>query len=254
MKKIVVKIGTNVLINRDKRIVKPIIGELARQIAYLYERDIITVLVSSGSIIAGKELLFENTITNKDVREQVYSTVGQPRLMRYYYTLFADYGMRCAQILATRNDFKPGDPRNNLLNCFNGLLQQGIIPIANEDDATSLREIKISDNDQLASDIAQLINAEQLLFLSDIDGVYNGAPKASSSQKLDEIKIDQDISPYIKKLDKNKEERRGGMSTKIKIAKQTVQAGIPTIIANGKTKNTIIDILEGKPLGTKITP
>src|SRR5699024_8221725 len=156
-----------------------------------------------------------------------------------------DYGMRCAQILATRNDFEPGDPRTNLLNCFNGLLQQGIIPIANEDDATSLREIKISDNDQLASDIAQLIEADQLLFLSDIDGVYNGAPKAASSQKLNEIKIDQDISPYIKKLDKNKEERRGGMSTKIKIAKETVQSGIPTIIANGKTKNIIVDILNG---------
>src|SRR5699024_9911582 len=116
--RIVVKIGSNAMINRDKRLVHSVLNEIVRQIAYLYERDIICVLVSSGSIIAGKELIYKNDIVNNDIREQVFSAVGQPRLMRYYYDLFANYGMRCAQVLGTKHDFTPGEHRDNMINCF----------------------------------------------------------------------------------------------------------------------------------------
>lgn len=250
-KRIVVKVGTNVMTNRDNRIVGPILHELVRQIAYLYERDIITVLVSSGSVIAGMELLSNNTIKNERIRKQVYSAVGQPRMMRHYYTIFGNYGMRCAQVVATKRDFAPGEYRENMINCYEGLLTQGIIPIANEDDATSLHKGKFSDNDELASLVAELINADQLILLSDIEGVYNGNPYEEGTQKFNQVQVDQNVEQYIQKSTKKEGEGRGGMESKLRIAKKTAKMGIPTVIARGKTNNIIVDIVEGKDVGTK---
>ena len=107
-KRIVVKVGTNVMTNKNNRIVGPILKNLVRQIAYLYERDIITILVSSGSAIAGKEVLGDCDAKDATTRRQIFSSVGQPRMMRHYYSMFHDFGMRCAQILATKRDFAPG--------------------------------------------------------------------------------------------------------------------------------------------------
>lgn len=250
-KRIVVKVGTNVMTNKDNRIVGPVLQELVRQIAYLYDKGIITVLVSSGSVIAGMELLSENTIENKEIRQQVYSAVGQPRMMRHYYTIFGNFGMRCAQVIATKRDFAPGEYRDNMVNCYEGLLSQGIIPIANEDDVTSLHKGKFSDNDELASLVAELIKADQMIILSDIDGVYNGNPEDEDSKKFSIIHIDQNIEQYIQESDKKEGEGRGGMASKLKIAKKTAAMGIPTVIARGKTNNIIVDIMEGKDVGTK---
>lgn len=250
-KRIVVKVGTSVMTNRDNRIVGPVIRELVRQIAYLYDRDIITVLVSSGSVIAGKEMLTQNTIKNDMIRKQVYSAVGQPRMMRHYYSIFDNFGMRCAQVVATKRDFAQGEYRDNMINCYEGLLSQGIIPIANEDDATSLHKGKFSDNDELASLVAELIGADQMILLSDIDGVYNGNPKDENTKKFNKVKVDEDVEKYVQKSTKREGEGRGGMESKLKIAKETAAKGIPTIIARGKTNNIIVDILEGKDVGTK---
>ena len=134
-RRIVVKVGTNVMTNKDNRILGPILKSLVRQIATLYEEDIMVVLVSSGSAIAGKEILGQINIEDASKRRQVYSSVGQPRMMRHYYSIFHDYGMRCAQVLATKRDFSPGIHRENMINCYESLLSEGIIPIANEDDA-----------------------------------------------------------------------------------------------------------------------
>lgn len=250
-KRILVKVGTNVLTNRDNRIVRPILEELVRQIAYLYERDIITVLVSSGSVIAGKEVLAQNTIENDEIRRQVYSAVGQPRMMRHYYSIFDDFGMRCAQVVATKRDFAEGEYRDNMINCYEGLLSQGIIPIANEDDATSLHTGKFSDNDELASLVAELIGADQMILLSDIDGVYNGNPLDEKTEKFAVVKVADNVEKYVQKSTKKEGEGRGGMESKLKIAKATAAKGIPTVIARGKTDNVIVDIVEGKEYGTK---
>ena len=110
-KRVVIKVGTNVMTNKDNRILGPVLKELVRQIAELYERDIMTVLVSSGSSIAGQEILGGCKIQDKSIRRQVFSAVGQPRMMRHYYSIFHDYGMRCAQVLATKRDFDPGKHR-----------------------------------------------------------------------------------------------------------------------------------------------
>ncbi len=250
-KRIVVKVGTNVMTNKDNRISGAVLNELVRQIAVLYEQNIMTILVSSGSVIAGKEVLTDNTIENEAIRGQVYSAVGQPRMMRHYYNIFHHFGMRCAQVLATKRDFSPGKHRENMINCYEGLMSQGIIPIANEDDATSLRMSMFSDNDELASLVAELIKADQLILLTDTDGLYNGNPKDEHTEKISKVKVDQKVEQYVQSSTKKEGEGRGGMESKLKIAKASASKGIPAVIARGKTKNIIVDIVDGKDVGTK---
>jgi len=250
--RIVVKVGTNVMTNRDNRIVLPVLDSLVKQIAHLYEEGVSVVLVSSGSTIAGKEVIGECSATDKSIRRQIFSSVGQPRLMRMYYSMFKKFGMRCAQVLATKRDFDPGKYRENMINCYEGLIKEGIIPIANEDDAVSLTMSMFSDNDELAGLVAELINADKLILLTDIDGVYTGHPEDDDSDLIKRVTPDQNVERYVKASNKKEGEGRGGMKSKIKIAKMLAQKNIPTFIANGKRDNVILDIVEGKQVGTKV--
>lgn len=252
-RRIVVKVGTNVMTNKDNRILGPVLKSLVRQIHHLYEEDIMVVLVSSGSAIAGKEILGDINIEDDSKRRQVFSSVGQPRMMRHYYSLFHDYGMRCAQVLATKRDFSPGIHRENMINCYESLLSEGIIPIANEDDAVSVTMSMFSDNDELASLVAELIGAEKLIILSDTDGLYTGHPEADDSEKLNKVQVDENVEKYVQASDKGEGQGRGGMESKIKIAKGTASKNITTYIANGKREDVILDIMAGKPVGTKFT-
>ncbi len=249
--RIVVKVGTNVMTNINNRIVGPILKNLVRQIAYMYERGIITVLVSSGSAIAGKEVLGSSEADDETTRRQIYSSVGQPRLMRHYYSMFHDYGMRCAQVLATKRDFSPGKYRENMINCYEGLLAEGIVPIANEDDAVSLSMSMFSDNDELASLVAELVNADKLIMLTDINGLYTGHPDDEDTELLHKVKVHQNVEKYVQENNKGEGEGRGGMESKLRIAKSTACKNIPTFIANGKEDDILIDILEGKQVGTQ---
>src|SRR5690554_4383230 len=178
--------------NKNNRIVGPILKNLVRQIAYLYERDIITILVSSGSTIAGKEILGDCSAIDPTIRRQVFSSVGQPRMMRHYYSMFLDFGLQCAQVLATKRDFAPGKYRDNMINCYEALLREGIIPIANEDDTVSLTMSMFTDNDELASLVAELVEADMLIMLTDIDGLYIGHPKDNNSEILHQVDVNQD--------------------------------------------------------------
>ncbi|GAA4281600.1 glutamate 5-kinase [Gaetbulibacter aestuarii] len=251
--RIVIKVGTNVMTNRDNRIVRPVLRRLVKQIAELYERDIMTILVSSGSVIAGKEVLGKSKIKDRTQRRQVYSAIGQPRMMRLYYNIFHDFGMKCAQVLPTKRDFSPGLHRQNMINCCEGLLSEGVIPIANEDDAVSVTMSMFSDNDELASLIAQLLDADKLIILTDIDGLYTGHPEESDSDLIKNVNPDDDLDKFIKDNNKAEEEGRGGMGSKLDYAQQAAAKNIPTFIANGKKDNTIIDIIDGKAVGTKVS-
>ncbi|MFT5077331.1 MAG: glutamate 5-kinase, partial [Saprospiraceae bacterium] len=207
---IVIKVGTNVMTNTDNRIVRPVLRRLVKQIAELYERGIITILVSSGSVIAGKEVLGNSKIKDKTQKRQVYSAIGQPKMMSLYYTLFQEYGMKCAQVLPTKRDFSPGIHRENMINCVQGLLSEGVVPIANEDDAVSVTMSMFSDNDELASLIAKLINADRLIILTDIDGLYTGHPDADSSNLIENVDPREDLDKYIRDSGKLEGEGRGG--------------------------------------------
>jgi glutamate 5-kinase len=172
-------------------------------------------------------------------------------MMRHYYSIFHDYGMRCAQVLATKRDFDAGLHRKNMINCYEGLLSEGVIPIANEDDAVSLTMSMFSDNDELASLVAELLDADKLIILSDTDGLYTGHPDDADSTMINEVTSDQNVEQYVKASNKKEGEGRGGMGSKLKIAKSTAQKNIPTYIANGKRANVIVDIIDDKEVGTK---
>lgn len=239
--------------NKDNRIVRPILKKLVRQIADLYEDNVMTVLVSSGSVIAGMEVLGESHIEDKTMRRQVYSSIGQPRMMRLYYNIFRDYGMKCAQVLATKRDFNPGIHRENMISCYEGLLSEGVIPIANEDDAVSVTHSMFSDNDELASLVAELIKADKLIILTDIDGLYTGHPDDDDSEVISKVAVNENVEQYVKQIKKGEAEGRGGMGSKLSVAKQTAAKNIPTYIANGKKENVIMDIARGKNVGTQVT-
>lgn len=254
IRRIVIKVGTNVITNKDNRIVGTVLNKLVEQIAYLYEHNILAVLVSSGSVIAGKEVMRHELQTqDKIVRRQVFSAIGQPRMMRHYYTLFQSYGMRCAQVLATKRDFDPGKHRENMTNCYEGLLREGVIPIANEDDAVSLSMSTFTDNDELASLVAELIDADMLIILTDADGFFNGHPDDVNSHVIKHVTVDEDVEQFVQESRKGEAEGRGGMKSKLKIAKKTALMNIPTYIANGKRSNVILDIVNGEEVGTKFT-
>jgi len=252
-KRVVIKVGTNVLTNKDNRLVKPILHQIVKQIASLYEQDIMAVLISSGSAIAGKEVLGSCSIQDKAIRRQVFSSVGQPRMMRTYYELFHDYGMKCAQVLGTKRDFTPGVWRENMINCYEGLLAEGVIPIANEDDATSVSHSMFTDNDELASLVAELINADLLIILTDTDGVFNGHPDDDHTHIIRQVSVDDNLDHFIQESGKGEGEGRGGMKSKLRIAQGTAAKNITTYIANGKCERVILDIVEGKTVGTKFT-
>merc|ERR1711974_142359 len=222
-RRVVIKVGTDVITNKDNRIVQPILSHLVEQISKLYENDIMTVLVSSGSVIAGKEVMGSNTldIEDKVTRRQVFSAIGQPRMMRHYYSIFHDFGMRCAQVLATKRDFAPGRHRENMINCYEGLLDQGVIPIANEDDAVSLSMSMFTDNDELASLVAELIDADMMILLTDTNGLYTGHPDDDGSEIIPHVRIDQNVEKYIQESNKGEGEGRGGMQSKLEVAKST---------------------------------
>ncbi|MCG2461822.1 glutamate 5-kinase [Flavobacteriaceae bacterium F89] len=251
--RIVIKVGTNVMTNKNNKIVRPVLRNLVQQIAELYDRDIITVLVSSGSVNAGKEVLGESHIADQSQRRQVYSAIGQPRMMRLYYNIFNDYGLKCAQVLATKRDFNPGVHRDNMIKCYEGLLTEGVIPIANEDDAVSVTKSMFSDNDELASLVAELIQADKFIILTDIDGLYTGNPEDDNTEIIKNVAVNQNVEKYIQKTDKGEAVGRGGMGSKLSIAKETAAKNIPTFIANGRRDRVILDIIEGKNVGTKIS-
>lgn len=239
--------------NKNNRIVRPVLRDLVAQIAELYDRDIITVLVSSGSVIAGKEVLGETSLDDPGTRRQVFSAIGQPRMMRLYYNIFHDFGITCAQVLPTKRDFNPGIHRENMINCYEGLLEAGVVPIANEDDAVSVTRAMFTDNDELASLIAELIRADKLIILTDIEGVHTGHPESEDSELIHNFSIHENVERFIQTSDKGEAEGRGGMASKIHVAKSTAAKNIPTYIANGRRPNVILDIIDGKQVGTAIT-
>ncbi|MDX1328630.1 MAG: glutamate 5-kinase, partial [Arenibacter sp.] len=143
--------------------------------------------------------------------------------------------------------------RDNMVNCYEGLMSEGVIPIANEDDAVSLTKSMFSDNDELASLVAELINADKLIILTDTNGLYTGHPDEKGTEVIKNVSVDQNVEKYVQTIEKGEAEGRGGMGSKLNIAKQTASKNIPTFIANGKHKRVILDIVEGKSVGTKFT-
>ncbi len=252
-KRIIVKIGSGVL-SKEGRFDAFIVEHIVEQIVSLNKVGIEIVLITSGAVATGRGILKLSDKTDSIVQKQVFASVGQVKLMSFYADMFGKHGYVCAQILVTKEDFRDKQHYLNMKNCFENLLQDKVIPIVNENDVIAITELIFTDNDELAGLIASQLNADAVIILTSVEGVLDGNPNDPKSQVISEIDFAKNPSfeKYI--MHEKSALGRGGMHTKFGIAKKLSAQGITTHIASGKRKNTIVDLVNGKSVGTKFIP
>ncbi|GAB4425369.1 MAG: glutamate 5-kinase [Chloroflexi bacterium OHK40] len=251
--RIVVKLGTSVLTAGTDRLNRPYMVGLARQVAVLRERDIEVVLVSSGAVAAGRERLGaapqQRARASVPLR-QMFAAVGQSRLMHLYEQLFEIYGLQVAQALLTRDDLRDRRRYLNARNTLTLCLQRGIVPIINENDAVVTAEIRVGDNDNLSALVAGLVDADLLLILTDIAGLYSADPRSDPAAELiTEVPL---IDERIWAIAGGAGSARGtgGMRTKIQAADLATRSGTAVVIASGAEPDVILRVAAGERPGT----
>ncbi|EFO79580.1 gamma-glutamyl kinase [Oscillochloris trichoides DG-6] len=251
--RLVIKLGTSVLTAGTDRLNRPYMVDLARQVAALREAGVQVALVSSGAIAAGRERLGsqpQQRVRANVPLKQMFAAVGQSRLMHLYEQLFELYGLQVAQVLLTRDDLRDRRRYLNARNTLSLCIERGIVPIINENDALVTAEIRVGDNDNLSALVAGLIDADLLLILTDIDGLYNADPRTNPDAKLlgEVDQIDDDIWEMAGGVGSAR--GTGGMRTKIQAADLATRSGTSVVIANGATSNVILRVLRGERIGT----
>ena len=242
-KRIVVKIGSNALTRPDGRLDVTRMSALVDQIAWLRQHDYEVILVSSGAVACGRrELSAVGRELDSVEQRQLFSAMGQAKLIGLYYDLFREYHIHVGQVLTMKENFEPGEQYRNQQACMRVMLENGVLPIVNENDTVSVTELMFTDNDELSGLIAQMMQADTLVLLSNIDGIYTGRPDDPASKLIHEVAPDTDLSQYIQT--EKSSAGRGGMQSKYATATNIQQAGIRVIIANGKRENILIDLVE----------
>ena len=245
IKRIVVKVGSSILATELMKPRLAYIKSIVDQIALLRKKDIEIVLVSSGAIALGMGEVGKKQRPRSLACVQVLAAIGQIKLMNKYGELFKKKKIKCAQILLTWDDFDNRKRFNSVRNTIQAMFEEGIIPIINENDTIATDEIKFGDNDKLSALVASLVNADLLLILSDVDGLYDLDKKV-----FDEVK---EITTELRSLalgTAKKQMAKGGMSAKLEAINIATYANIPSVIANGKTKNVLSRTLSGDSIGT----
>lgn len=250
MKRIVVKVGSNVLTKSNGRLNVTRLSALVDQIAWLRGHGYEVILVSSGAISSGRSEYKLQKKLDAVGQRQLFSAIGQVKLINLYYDLFREYGIHVGQILTMKESFSTRLEYLNQRACMNVMLENGVLPIINENDTVSVTELMFTDNDELSGLVASMMNAQTLVILSNVDGIYNGDPAKPGTRVIPMVNYDRDLSEYIQ--DEKSEFGRGGMITKTNIARKVAEEGIKVIIANGLTDNILID-LATKPQGTMHT-
>ncbi len=252
-KRIVIKVGTSNLTDKSYRLDPRKVERLTKEIVDLKKEGREIILVTSGAIGAGIGKL-DLKQRPRDIKVlQATAAVGQNILMSTYDRYFAKYGQTIAQLLLTHEDFFDRKRYLNLRNTLITLLKSGVIPIINENDTVVVDEIKLGDNDNLSALVASNLDADLLIILTDIDGLYTYDPKRS--KKAEFISIVEEITPEIERIASARGRTGiGGMKTKIQAAKVTMKAGIPMVIANGNEENILARIIAGERIGTIFLP
>ena len=249
-RKIVVKIGSNTLADKDGKINTAFLEEFSAQVAALTKGGKQIVVVSSGAQVAGLSTM-GNWSRKRDIHyRQALCAVGQVELMRAWSAAFGKNGFHIAQILLTRDDFSDPLRTLNMRNTLFTLIDEGIIPIINENDTVSVEEIKIGDNDTLAAQSAILWSADLLILFSDIDGLYNKNPKEYADAEL--LREVRDIDEVQKNISIGSANSfgTGGIATKLDAARRSRVYGIPTIIAHGGKPRVLEALAAGTQQGT----
>ena len=239
--RIAVKIGSNVLTRRDGTLDVTRMSALVDQVAELHKAGVEIILVSSGAVASGRSEIHPAKKLDSVDQRQLFSAVGQAKLINRYYELFREHGIPVGQVLTMKENFATRRHYLNQKNCMTVMLENGVIPIVNENDTISVSELMFTDNDELSGLIASMMDAQVLIILSNIDGIYNGSPADPASEVIRKIEHGQDLSSYIPTSKSSF--GRGGMITKTNIARKVADEGITVIIANGKRDNILVDLL-----------
>ena len=249
-RRIVIKIGSNVLTRADGKLDVTRMSALVDQVAWLRKQVIEVILVSSGAVACGRrELTVDHTLDSVEQR-QLFSAVGQVKLVGLYYDLFREFNIHVGQVLTMKENFQPGEQYRNQQACMTVMLENNVLPIVNENDTVSVTELMFTDNDELSGLIAQMMKADSLILLSNIDGIYTGHPDDPASELIQTVAPYTDLSKYIQT--EKSAFGRGGMHSKYHTASNVQAAGIHVIIANGTRDNILIDLIE-KPESTPHT-
>jgi len=253
-KRVVIKLGSYVLTTPSFKLDRKVFSNVVDAIVAARKKKIETILVSSGAIASAMGTLGLRERPKLICQEQAAAAIGQIGLMGLYSRLLGKHHIKAAQILLTHGDLRSRERFLNARHTLNSVLEFDAVPIINENDTTVIEEIKFGDNDYLSSLVTNLVQADLLIILTDIDGFYDRDPRKFDDAKF--ISLIENIDSSIEKLALGTKSKiaRGGMATKIKAAKTAAHFGVPTIIANGKTRDTLSKILNGQEIGTLILP
>ncbi|MCC8037546.1 MAG: glutamate 5-kinase [Bacteroidales bacterium] len=242
--RLAVKIGSNVVSRPDGTLDITRMSALVDQVADLRRMGIDIVMISSGAVAAGRSELrpkeYQKALDSVAQR-QLFSAVGQAKLINRYYELFRDHGLSCGQVLTTKENFSTRRHYLNQKHCMEVMLAAGVIPVVNENDTVSLTELMFTDNDELSGLIATMMGMDALVILSNIDGVYDGDPSDPESRLITDVAPADDPTRYVQAGKSTL--GRGGMGTKMRIARKVASEGLDVIIANGKRPNILVDLI-----------
>lgn len=244
LRRITVKIGSNVLTRPDGTLDFTRMSALVDQVAALRHAGIEVVVVSSGAVASGRgELHGRVDVAGMDSvsSRQLFSAVGQAKLINRYVELFRDHGIVCGQVLATKENLSTRRHYLNQQHCMEVMLRAGVVPVVNENDTVSVTELMFTDNDELSGLVATMVNSDALVILSNIDGIYTGDPADPASRLIATIEPGTDVSDCISTS--RSPQGRGGMATKHRIARKVAAEGIAVVIANGKRDNILPRLL-----------
>jgi len=254
VKRLVVKVGSGLISSSSAGLLPDRIAALADEMALLVKDGKEVVLVSSGAIASGMARLGLTRRPRSIPEKQAAAAVGQSALMWHYEQAFARFGIRVAQVLLTQEDISERRRYLNARNTLLVLLGFHVLPIVNENDTVAVEEIKVGDNDNLAALVAHLIDADLLVLLTDVDGLYTGDPRRDpGARRLETVEA---VTEEIQRLVWDAEGRVsvGGMSTKLEAAQKVTSSGIPMVIASGRESGMLPRVLRGEPVGTYFAP
>lgn len=240
MKRIVVKIGSNVLTREDGSLDVTRMSALVDQIAVLKRKGLDILVVTSGAVACGRSIIKSSHHLDSVEQRQLYSAVGQVSLINHYSLLFREHGITIGQVLTMKENFDTAVEYKNQQQCMEVMLENGVIPIINENDTVCVTELMFTDNDELSGLVANMMNVDMLVILSNVDGIYRDM--GHSDEVIPLVRSYEDISRFI---DSSKScSGRGGMATKSNTAIQISAYGIPVAIACGKRENVLCDLIE----------
>ena len=195
--RIAVKIGSNVLTRVDGTLDVTRMSAIVDQIALLYKMGVEVILISSGAVASGRSEITPSKKLDSVDQRQLFSAVGQAKLINRYYELFRDHGIAVGQVLTMKENFSTRRHYLNQRNCMMVMLENGVIPIVNENDTVSVTELMFTDNDELSGMIASMMDVQALIILSNVDGIYDGSPSDSGTKVIREVEPGKDLSDYI---------------------------------------------------------